>query len=214
MRTRIWIAVVCMFTLLAAGCGAKAQGEPTADAVRLHVVAHSDAGVDQELKYEVRDAVLEAMDADWTDARSCFDDLCARSLRLEEAANEVIAAQGFDYTARVETGVYDFPTRVYGDAVWPAGRYLAVRVVLGAGEGRNWWCVIYPALCMNELAGGDVDAVTGAAPDPDDDEIVVYKKGDAGRKISIRSWTWENWVPSELRDAFPGWFRWEFELNQ
>ncbi len=114
----------------------------------------------------------------------------------------------------METGVYDFPTRVYGDTVWPAGQYLAVRVVLGAGEGQNWWCVIYPALCMNELTRTNVDAVTGAAPDSGNDQIVIYKIGGSKQKISIRSWTWENWVPDKLKDALPGWFRWEFALNR
>lgn len=122
------------------------------DVLRLHVLANSDSAADQQLKYRVRDAVLS----------ECAG-LFGSELSAEEAANiarqnisaitaaaeREIAAAGADCSVRVEVGESYFDTRTYGDATLPAGRYEAVRVILGEGEGTNWWCVMFPPMCVS-----------------------------------------------------------------
>lgn len=115
--------------------------------MRLHVVAADDSAEAQALKLEVRDAVLacarellkdaEDADAAWRVVRENMD-------VLEAAARRVAA------DATCVTGVFPFPDRWYGDVLVPAGDYRALRVVIGAGAGHNWWCVLYPSLCYPE----------------------------------------------------------------
>ena len=117
------------------------------DYVRLHVIAADDTPQAQALKLKVRDAVLLRVrellegvgdaDAAWQAVKDNLE-------TLEDAAREVA------WDAACETGVYAFPDRVYGGTLVPAGDYRALRVVIGAGKGRNWWCVLYPSMCYPE----------------------------------------------------------------
>lgn len=133
--------------------------------LRLHVIAHSDDPADQALKLRVRDAVLPLL-ADAVAGAAGPDEAmerleASRSV-IEARAREVIRAAGYPYGVRVETGRFPFPARRGGDTVYPAGTYDAVRVVIGDGRGRNFWCVLFPGLCV--LAGDDGGAA-GDAPD-------------------------------------------------
>lgn len=146
MKRRLLFFAILILTLSALGA---ARGEAR-DYVRLHVAAADDTLAAQALKLEVRDAVLAqargllsgAADADgaW---RRVKDSLPA----LEAAATAAARAAGYGGGVACEAGVFDFPDRRYGDTLLPAGRYRALRVVIGAGEGHNWWCVLYPDLC-------------------------------------------------------------------
>lgn len=139
--------------------------------IRLHVIANSDRPADQALKYEVRDVVLRELSPRLaTVSRIEEAEAVVRRERdrLEEIANSYLASRGVPYRARVELGNYAFPTRSYYDLVLPAGEYKAVRVVLGEGEGQNWWCVLFPPLCFVDIATtGDPllveEAMAGAA---------------------------------------------------
>ena len=148
--------VFLLILMLLAGMAAGAEEVPVADYIRLHVVAEDDGDAAQALKLKVRDACLRAArallaDCDSADEawRRVNDNLEA----LEAAAADRARALGFEGPVTAETGVFDFPDRHYGGVFVPAGRYRALRVVLGAGQGRNWWCVLYPSLCYPE----DVD---------------------------------------------------------
>ena len=119
------------------------------NAVRLHVLANSDSAEDQALKRKVRDAILDAT-VDW-DATTPAEArrLAQESLpRLQAVAEQTVAAEGYDYPVAVEMGRTYFPTRQYDTVTLPAGNYEAVRVLIGAGEGQNWWCVLFPPLCV------------------------------------------------------------------
>ena len=141
--------------MLALGAGAWAEpgATPVRDYIRLHVVAEDDGDAAQALKLEVRDACLERArtllegcgDADeaWWIVR---DNLPA----LEAAAAERARELGCQSPVRAEAGLFEFPDRLYGGQLVPAGEYRALRVVIGAGEGRNWGCVLYPSLCLPE----------------------------------------------------------------
>lgn len=130
----------------------------TEDVFRLHVIANSDSDEDQALKLRVRNAVLEASADIFSGAVSAADAkrLSEENLQLFEAAAAAeIAASGYDYPVRCEVGTVHFDIRVYGSAELPEGDYSALRVIIGEGEGRNWWCVMFPALCLPAVTNTD-----------------------------------------------------------
>ena len=120
--------------------------------VRLHVVANSNSEIDQAVKLKVRDAVLEKMEG-----FESPDEIKEKLFVFEEAANAVLAEEGFSYRANAEMGVFDFPTKYYDNFALPKGSYEAVRITLGLAEGENWWCVLFPPLCMVDAAGEESD---------------------------------------------------------
>lgn len=130
----------------------------TEDVFRLHVIANSDSDEDQALKLRVRNAVLEAS-TDIFDGAVSADDakhLSEENLQLFEAAAAAeIAASGYDYPVRCEVGTVHFDRRVYGSAELPEGDYSALRVIIGEGDGKNWWCVMFPALCLPAVTNTD-----------------------------------------------------------
>jgi stage II sporulation protein R len=129
-----------------------AWGKPLNQSVlRLHVMANSDSLIDQAVKLEVKDEIVARMGKEFKNTESAQE---ARSIAIEkqaeikELAQSVVASRGYDYPVEVYVGQFDFPAKSYGNVVFPQGRYEAVRVVLGAGQGKNWWCVLFPPLCM------------------------------------------------------------------
>lgn len=118
--------------------------------VRLHVLANSDSEEDQALKLKVRDTLLayvEPMLEGAADRRGAEALLRGQLLELERIAGEEIRANGYDYPVEVQLEDTMFPTRQYDGFALPAGKYLALRVLIGEAEGQNWWCVVFPPLC-------------------------------------------------------------------
>ena len=134
---------------------AKTSDEIRNEVLRIHVIANSDSEFDQSLKLKVRDAVLTE-GADIFDGsvnvENAVEKITPNIDRLERAANEVIAENGVDYKAVVSLEKTYFGTRTYEDVTLPAGKYLAVKVVIGSGEGKNWWCVMFPPMCIPAAA--------------------------------------------------------------
>lgn len=119
--------------------------------LRFHVVADSNLKSDQELKLSVRTFLLNRIQEEAGEGSSKEEILSFLETEggsLMEEASQFIQSNGGDYEARLEIGRSYFPTKVYGDMVFPAGTYDAVKVILGHGKGRNWWCVLYPSLCF------------------------------------------------------------------
>ena len=124
---------------------------PVSQYIRLHVVAADDGAAAQALKLQVRDAVLAAarpLLADCGDADEAWQRIGEHVDALEDVAARRARALGYDGPVAAGTGVFDFPDRHYGGVFVPAGEYRALRVVIGEGEGHNWWCVLYPSLCV------------------------------------------------------------------
>ena len=122
-----------------------------ADTLRLHIRAGSDSVADQSAKLHVRDAVLAYLDAACP-AETKADALTWAAQHLFElqlTARHALAQLGIRTPVRVQLVNMYFPTRRYGSGTLPAGRYDAVRIELGSGAGRNWWCVLYPGLCRS-----------------------------------------------------------------
>lgn len=120
--------------------------------LRLHVIAASDSQEDQALKLRIRDKILECSDdvlKDTTQKNGAEREIANSLEVLRAAAEEEIRKSGYDYPVKVELTKTGFPTRTYGNVTLPAGQYNAVRVIIGSGEGKNWWCVMFPPLCLS-----------------------------------------------------------------
>ncbi len=118
---------------------------------RIHILADSDSPEDQSLKLKVRDAVLEYTDNLYSHVTSkeeaievTYDNLNG----IVSSAESVLRSKGCDQKVKAEICNMDFNTRYYGDITMPSGNYTALRLTIGSGQGKNWWCVMYPSLCL------------------------------------------------------------------
>mgnify|MGYP004523443221 FL=1 len=156
----LFMGLLLVYTYAGDGCRNDHEG-----ILRLHVIANSNKAGDQALKLKVRDAVIEYM-ADQKDLKTVDETreyLKENKKRLQRIAEGVIAAQGYDYPADVELGVRYIPQKTYGDITFPAGNYEALNITIGSGQGENWWCVLFPPLCLLDegtepLSGVDADS--------------------------------------------------------
>ena len=165
--------------------------------LRLHVVGASNSEEDQAVKLQVRDAVLQSLEEglqDMTDPKEAYDYVARMLPRVEEAANRCLAAAGFSETVQVSLTEEAFPTREYDTFSLPAGVYKALRVVIGEGEGKNWWCVVFPQLCVGTQAQF-VETANAAGLDP---ELAGTLEGD----YELRFWVLEKL--GELKNQFFG----------
>ena len=140
--------------LASGGLALRAQSQLAERVVRLHVLANSDGQEDQALKLLVRDRVLARATELLTQARDRTEAealLRAELPELEALAVRELRANGCAYPVTAELADTEFPTREYDGFTLPAGEYLALRVVIGEGAGRNWWCVVFPPLCMGSV---------------------------------------------------------------
>lgn len=119
--------------------------------LRMHIIANSDSEEDQSLKLKIRDELLANSDEIFSDCDNIDDaekNAYEKIDMIEKIANKVIENNGFSYNAKAEIVNMDFDTKVYDDITMPAGTYDAIRVTIGNAEGHNWWCVMYPPLCL------------------------------------------------------------------
>lgn len=133
--------------------------------IRLHVVANSDRVEDQELKLLVRDAIITSLRqalADVRDTEQAKEYLQENLPKLQELANKTLDAEGSAQQAVVTLCREGFPTRQYNTFSLPAGIYEALRVTIGDGAGKNWWCVVFPSLCVPQTSQGFSDTAAGA----------------------------------------------------
>lgn len=147
-------------TISSLGTSANTLHDLEKDVLRLHILANSNSCDDQLLKYAVRDAILEKGSVYFDNVSSCEDaKAVAKSClpALEEIARETVAEKGYDYTVTAEFEKIPFDERTYEDVTMPAGVYDAVRICIGEAEGQNWWCVMYPPLCLPAAAEEDTD---------------------------------------------------------
>ena len=153
--------------------------------IRLHVVANSDSSADQAIKLHVRDAVLAAARQALQGAGDPQQAIAQALPALEAAANAALAAQGSRDTARVSFRRELFPTRDYDTFSLPSGVYRSLRVTIGAGGGHNWWCVIFPSLCVPATADGFVQAAEAGGFTRA--EIGLMTQADEGYVLKFRS---------------------------
>ena len=154
MPKKFYVAIVILLVTMMALSFLPVHGEREVydTVVRLHVLANSDSEADQALKLKVRDAVLAAsapLVQDCTTQAEAVETLTAHLTDLEAAASAVISSEGYDYPVTVLLGEEDYPTRTYESCAFPAGTYVSLRVLIGSGEGQNWWCCLFPPLCLS-----------------------------------------------------------------
>jgi len=177
------LAVGLTVAVLLGGWAARTQSALADKVIRLHVIANSDTPEDQALKLKVRDRILEEASLLFREG----DTLAETARRIEENLEELAAAgqaaveeAGYSYPVTASLEETYFPTKEYTDFALPAGSYTALRIVIGEGAGQNWWCVVFPPLCLSSvtetaetaLAAGfteeDVKLITG-----DSEEYVI-----------------------------------------
>lgn len=174
-------------TLLWGAVSERRQDELAGKLIRLHVIANSDGEADQALKLLVRDRVL-ALTAGVLRSSADMDQARARLIHalpdIEAEAASEIARQGYDYPVTASLERADFPRKDYGGFALPAGEYTALRVVIGRGEGRNWWCVVFPPLCT--AAAADLPETAVAAGWGREDVALVTEES-GGYVLKFRS---------------------------
>lgn len=178
--------VILAIAVLCCGLLSLQQAQLAERMVRLHVIANSDSQADQDLKLQVRDAVL-AQASDYLegveDAQEAENVLAAHLSELAQAGEAVVEAQGYDYPVTASLGVSHFPTKYYDQFALPAGNYRALRVCIGGAQGHNWWCVVFPTLCVSTAADWQDTAVSGGLTEED---VGLMSESDQGYVLRFK----------------------------
>jgi stage II sporulation protein R len=171
--------------------------------IRFHVIANSDLNEDQAVKLKVRDAILSDVGPKLSKSSSREESLKilqANLGKIESISNKILSKEGQNYRAQAMLGDFNFPIKKYGTITLPAGEYKAVRVVLGDGEGKNWWCVMFPPLCFIDITRGltsektdeelkevledeEVEAITAFKQESQNKEVKTDKKISESQEI-------------------------------
>ncbi len=194
MNKRLLIAVLLLFSLLCflsvMVLAAREQRALSEKLIRLHVIAASDSPEDQSIKLRVRDAILTAIGkTDWKSREEAEKSLRALLPALEDAAKEALSRCGAEQKVKITLSPERYPTRVYPTFRLPAGDYLSLRVVLGTGEGKNWWCVVYPSFCT--AAQSELPAKAAAAGFSSREVKLITADSD-GVKLKFKLLEWLN----------------------
>ena len=183
--------LIALAVFLASGAAALGSRDAIADkVVRLHVLANSDSEEDQALKLRVRDRVLERATElleQTGDRREAADVLQSHLPELERIAAEEISDCGYEYDVTAEVANTMFPTKEYDGFTLPAGEYLALRIIIGEGNGHNWWCVVFPPLCTT--AAADVPA-SALAAGFDEEEVALVTEENEGYVLKFKAMEW------------------------
>lgn len=157
MIRRLFCALMAV-VLLCGGAFAQDIPEDMKNLVRLHVIAADDSPEAQALKLQLRDTCLRCAEiclGDAPDADTAYMRLQDHLADFRSACEDRARELGYTGSITVEAGVFAFPHRVYGNTPVPAGDYRALRITIGEGEGRNWWCILYPTLCIFDESTDD-----------------------------------------------------------
>jgi len=167
-RLLLLLVLLFVYTFICAFSYVNAVSTNIQDSVfRLHVIANSNSEEDQNLKYLVRDKVLEYINSISGSQRSKEEVLSLANENIDEIqkiAENTISENGYNYQVKLNIGNFAFPTKTYGDISFPAGYYDALKIEIGEAKGQNWWCVMFPPLCF-------VDVTSGVVPE-DSKEII------------------------------------------
>lgn len=131
--------------------------------IRFHVIANSDSDEDQNLKLKVRDAVINYLQPKLLESESIEESesiIKSEYDELEKISKNIILENGYNYDVKIGIDYSEFPTKQYSNIVLPAGEYKALRIIIGEGKGKNWWCVMFPPLCFVDEEKGIIDKET------------------------------------------------------
>ncbi len=189
-RLKIWEIALLLglaVSMLLAGWAEGVQSRLAGEVLRLHVIANSDSDADQAQKLRVRDAVLvetEELLEGCSGREEAEERLSAGISQLKAAALEVLQGEGSDYPVRVSLEETWFPTKDYEGFSLPCGNYQALRVVIGSGGGENWWCVVFPPLCLGAAEDTAREALA-AGVSPEDVGLMTKSDGEYVLKFKL-----------------------------
>ena len=192
MKKITWYTfVLLVFSLIVSVLPVRGEEGIYNDVIRLHVIAASDSREDQDLKLAVRDAILMAYSPILSEAEGVSEAdgrVSALCHKIEETAERTVREAGYSYTVKVEYGVEEYPTREYGDYRFPAGEYRSLRVVIGEGEGQNWWCVLFPPLCLDMATDTrPYDDAISVGLSPEEHAIIMGDPDEGGYRIKFKT---------------------------
>lgn len=131
--------------------------------IRFHVLANSDSEEDQNLKLKVRDEIIKYLQPLLKDSKSIEESekiILRENENIKKLSENIIKENGYNYDVKVNLEYSNFPAKQYSNIVLPAGEYKSIRVIIGSGEGKNWWCVMFPPLCFVDENNGVIDKKT------------------------------------------------------
>ncbi|WP_313803893.1 stage II sporulation protein R [Cytobacillus sp.] len=189
MIVNVYIIILCVGTIISLYMP---KNEVMADeplvipneAIRLRILANSDSETDQAIKRLVRDAVnaeITKWVADLTSIEEARHLIRSRLPEIQKIAESVVEKQQFSQSVKADFGKVDFPTKLYGQFLYPAGEYEAILITLGEGNGANWWCVLFPPLCFLDFSNGV--AVSDGFEGKEAENIHAETEGKAANKI-------------------------------
>ena len=161
--------------------------------IRFHVISNSDTEEDQELKLKVRDKVISYLQPKLENSSSIEESekiITNEYDNLQEISRETILDNGYDYDVKVGIEYSNFPTKQYSNVVLPAGEYKALKVVIGEGKGKNWWCVMFPPLCFVDEENGVIDKSTDdklqSVLDEEEYKLITTKNKEEGNVVKFK----------------------------
>ena len=198
--------LICTFVILAIALVAgflpvHGEEEIYDTVVRLHVVANSDSDEDQALKLKVRDSIIEVVTPAVKECRTqdeAIEAIEAIMPEIEECARETVRQEGSNYEVKVLLGEEYYPTKKYETCAFPEGEYVSLRVLLGEGEGQNWWCCLFPPLCLS--------AATGSTDESNEDAFISAGLNADQYKIITESDTPKYKVRFKILETLSSWF--------
>ena len=185
-KTILFSLMILVCALIVSALPTEAEAMIYDDTVRLHILANSDSKADQDLKIVVRDGILEKYSETLLQCKSTEDaekTIGAILPDIERDAKSIILANGYNYDVRASIDKEWYDTREYEDFSMPCGVYTSLKIVIGEGDGKNWWCVMYPPLCTELASEGapSDDAIT----DYSTEEIMLIRGGKYTVKFKI-----------------------------
>lgn len=166
-----FILLPCFFIFLALFCIANLEFSEQIDKdslIRIHVLANSDSPADQQLKLQVKDDIVRYLQPQLAQSRSIDQSrqIIQNNLpQIKQTAEQKLKELHSDYNVTLQYGHFDFPVKYYGSFSLPAGNYEALRILIGEGQGRNWWCVLFPPMCFTDSNTSASGKYTDQMPD-------------------------------------------------
>lgn len=161
--------------------------------IRFHVIANSDTEEDQELKLKVRDEIISYLQPKLENSSSIEESekiITSEYDNLQSISRETILDNGYEYDVKVGIEYSNFPTKQYSNVILPAGEYKALKVVIGEGEGKNWWCVMFPPLCFVDEENGVIDKSTDeklqSVLDEEEYNLITTKNKEEGNVVKFK----------------------------
>ena len=189
-KTVSYILVLLLLSLVVAALPTGGEEGIYDSVIRLHVIAATDSREDQDLKLSVRDEILATYSAALSEAKNveaAEAEVVGLCESIQKTAENVVRAAGYSYTVKVDYGEEEYPTREYGEYVFPSGHYRSLRVTIGEGNGQNWWCVMFPPLCLDiatDTVPSDDALAVGLSPG---EQAIITGSGDGGYRVKLKT---------------------------